>query len=109
MVAAGTSLSYEPEGVRFLGLKLENCYLKDINLQNNTEINKLRKCLGLRKKQVKKIKEVMRTEAERGVAMKLAWKEITNAFVKGYLDEDRLNNFGKLEPARMSERILEGE
>lgn len=108
VVTDPTSLNYEPEGVRFLGLNLENCYLKDINLQNDTEINKLKKYLALRKKKVKKIKEAICTE-ERDVAMKLAWEEVTNAFVKGYLHEDCLENFGQLEPARMSERILEGE
>eukprot|EP00112_Aurelia_sp_Birch-Aquarium-sp1_P011201 Seg2359.4 transcript_id=Seg2359.4/GoldUCD/mRNA.D3Y31 product="hypothetical protein" protein_id=Seg2359.4/GoldUCD/D3Y31 len=106
VVTDPTSLSYEPEGVRFLGLNLENCYLQDINLQNDTEINKLKKYLALRKKKVKKIKEAICTE-ERDVAMKLAWEEVTNAFVKGYMHEDCLENFGQLEPARMSERILE--
>ena len=97
----------ESEPLRFLGLKLDDCYLEDLNLQNQNEIHKLRS-LGLQKKEVKTIKEKMRVEGNTS-AVSYSWKRITDAFMRGDLDKYRFANFEKLEPRHMRNRIRRGE
>ena len=97
----------ESEPLRFLGLKLDGCYLEDLSLQNENEIQKLRS-LGLRKKEVKTVKEKIRMEGNIS-AVSYSWERITDAFMRGDLDKYRFTNFEKLEPRRMRNRICRGK
>ena len=93
--------------LRFLGLKLDDCYLKDLNLQNENEIHKLRS-LGLWKKELKTVKEKIHMEGNiSGVSY--SWERITDAFMRGDLDKYRFANFEKLEPRNMRDRICRGK
>ena len=112
MVTSQPINEHELEYARLFGMDLEDCHLEAVKFRNDTKLNTLR-CLGLQKKQTQRIKLMYRTQEENDdrsfTAQKVVWKYLTDAFLGGQLDENRFEHFGKLEPGRMSDGILEGK